>query len=155
MRRKSYFAFVIVGLLAWIATGCGADAGPPGPRALDPAVDICEYCHMTVDDPGRAAQWVEPGGRRLLFDEPGCLVAWLQGRSEIAGEAFFGDAEETGWVPAGEVVFVRNGPTTGMGFDIVAYRYREQAERIAGEMGGHVMNWSELLREGVPDGHTH
>jgi hypothetical protein len=110
---------------------------------------------MTVDDPGRAAQWIEPGGRALLFDEPGCLVAWLATRPGVAGEAFFGDAEETGWVPAAEVTFVREGPTTSMGFDIVAYRSRGTAEQVAAEMGGMVLDWKTLLSEGVAGVHVH
>lgn len=146
---------LVVGLLALAGMGCGAAAGPPGPRALDPAVDVCEYCHMTVDDPGRAAQWLEPGGKARLFDEPGCLVAWLEAQPDLPGEAFFGDADETGWVPAAEAIFILNGPSTGMGFDIVAYRSRDRAAQVAREFGGKLMDWTDLLREGVGYGHVH
>ncbi len=119
-----------------------------------PGVDVCEYCHMTVDDHGRAAQWIEPGGKAFLFDEAGCLLAWLQARPGAVGEAFFGDAEETGWVPAAEATFIREGLATGMGFDIVAYRSRAAAEQIAAEMGGRVIDWNALQREGVADVHA-
>lgn len=134
--------------------GCAGASGPPTPREIVAGVDVCEYCHMTVDDPGWAAQWLEPGGKTLLFDEPGCLVAWLAAHPGEQGEAYFGDAEGTGWIPAAEAVFVRGGASTGMGFDIVAYRSREAADRLAAELGGDVLDWSAFVREGVAHVHA-
>jgi copper chaperone NosL len=145
----------LVAILVLVGVGCAGAAGPPEPREIMVGVDVCEYCHMTVDDPGRAAQWIEPGGKALLFDEPGCLVAWLQADPGRPGEAFFGDAEETGWVPAGDVTFILDGPGTGMGFDIVAYRSPAAARQVAGETGGRVVDWQALLREGVSGVHGH
>lgn len=155
MKRVRWSSRALAGALVLLVIGCAGAAGPPMPREIVGGVDVCEYCHMTVDDPGRAAQWLEPGGRALLFDEPGCLVAWLAARPGAAGEAFFGDAEGTGWVPADDVSFIRGGPGTGMGFDVVAYRSAAMAQRVAAEMGGRVVDWEELLREGVASGHEH
>jgi nitrous oxide reductase accessory protein NosL len=146
---------LLAGVMALSVAACAGAAGAPGPRDFEIGVDVCEYCHMAVDDPGRAAQWVEPGGRRLFFDEPGCLVAWLQARPGHVGEAFFGDAEDTGWVPAAEVAFIREGPGTGMGFDVVAYRSPDAARQVAAETGGRVVGWHDLLREGVASVHGH
>lgn len=155
MQRSSWLILLVAGVLALTGAGCAGSAGPPGPREFVAGVDVCEYCHMTVDDGGRAAQWLEPGGRAILFDEPGCLVAWLKANPDAVGEAFFGDAEETGWVPAAEASFIRDGVGTGMGFDVVAYRSRAAAERIAGELGARVVDWELLVREGVARVHGH
>jgi copper chaperone NosL len=155
MVRVQQVVRVLAGALLLQAIGCAGAAGPPLPREIVMGVDVCEYCHMTVDDPGRAAQWLEPGGKALLFDEPGCLVAWSQARPGAAGEAFFGDAEGTGWILAAEACFIREGPGTGWGFDIVAYRSADAAQRVAAEMGGRVVSWQLLLTEGVAHGHEH
>lgn len=156
MRVRQGLRVLVGALLLQVLGGCAAGAaGPPSPRELVAGVDVCEYCHMMVDEPGRAAQWLEPGGKALLFDEPGCLVAWLLARPEAAGEAFFGDAGGTGWIPAAEASFIREGPGTGMGFDIVAYRSAEAARHVAAEMGGRVVAWRQLLSEGVAHGHEH
>lgn len=155
-RRSSVAGLKVLAVLALLAMpGCAAGGGAPTPREIVQGVDVCEYCHMTVDDPGRAAQWLEPGGRVLLFDEPGCLVAWLASRPGVEGEAYVGDAGETGWIPAHEAAFIVGGPATSMGFDIVAYRSRDAAERVAAEIGGKVLDWQGLLDEGVSNGHRH
>jgi len=138
-----------------LGVACAGETGPPAPREIVFGVDVCEYCHMSVDDLELAAQWVEPGGRARPFDEPGCLVAWLQAEPSRPGAGFVADADGTGWVPVEEASFVRGGPATSMGFDIRAYRSREAAERAAAETGGTVMDWETLRREGVRDAHTH
>lgn len=146
-------ALLIAGGL--LAAACGGEAGPPAPRELMLGVDVCEYCHMSVDDPGLAAQWVEPGGKRIVFDEPGCLVAWLREHPGRTGEAFVADAEGGGWMPVAEASFVRDGPTTSMGFNVRAYRSGETAARVAEETGGVVRDWTTLLEEGVRHAHAY
>lgn len=130
--------------------GCAA-AGTPSPREIRAGEDSCEYCHMSVDDPSRAAQWVAGGGGVRMFDEPGCLVAWLQRSPGVDGRAFFADASDGGWVAAEAAVFVRGAARTGMGFNILAYR----DPAMARDAGGEILSWQQLLEEGVQDAHAH
>src|SRR5690606_17455236 len=88
-----------------LAAACGGTSGPPAPRDVVLGVDVCEYCHMSVDEPDFAAQWVAADGRKLVFDEPGCLLAWLDDHAGAKGTAFVADAEGTGWLPATEASF--------------------------------------------------
>lgn len=141
-------------VLPLLGAGCAA-AGAPHPREIRPGEDACEYCHMAVDDPARAAQWVAFGGRALTFDEPGCLLAWLERNPGATGAPFVADEAGSGWIPAEEATFVRGGTETGMGFGIVAYRSADAAGAAAAERGGEVRSWADLLREGVADAHAH
>ena len=138
-----------------LAAACGGTSAPPAPRDVVLGVDVCEYCHMSVDEPDFAAQWVAADGRKLVFDEPGCLLAWLDDHAGAKGTAFVADAEGTGWLPATEASFVHGGVSTAMGFDIRAFRSRDAAEKVAAETGGAVRDWATLISKGVGNAHTH
>lgn len=145
MNRRAWW------LLAGLAlSACAAAAEVPAPREIRPGEDVCANCHMAVDDGARAAQWVERDGRVRTFDEPGCLVAWLERNPAATGAPFVGDAAGGGWVAAAEAWFVHGGARTEMGFDVVAYR----DEAVAGAAGGVVMSWEDLRAEGVEHAHA-
>lgn len=136
-------------LVASLLMACTAGV-EQGPREVTLGVDACEYCHMTVDDPLRAAQWVSGDGRILTFDEPGCLVAWLQRHPDAEGRAFVADAETGEWLSAQDAVYHLGATRTGMGFDIVSY-----ADGADLPTSGELLRWDELLTRGVRDAHAY
>ena len=140
-------------LLIFLVSGCAA-AAAPAPREIRADEDVCAYCHMGVDDPARAAEWVEPSGRVHTFDEPGCLLAWMERNPDAAGAPFVADEAGSGWIAAPDALYVRGGAETGMGFGIVAYRDPAEARAAAAERGGEVRSWNALLEEGVADAHA-
>jgi copper chaperone NosL len=150
MVRSAMVAFAAAGLM-----GCAGAPQPPAPREIAVGVDACRYCHMAIDAPERAAQWIGEDGRVLVFDEPGCLVAWLEGQPGARGTAFFAAAEDGRWIAASDAWFVRGGARTDMGFDVVAYGDVAAAERAAAAHGGSVEDWETLMRQGVEHGHPH
>ena len=144
----------VAGALLLAVAGCGGDAVAGQPREIAVGVDACGYCHMSVDDVERAAQWVPATGPAVTFDEPGCLVAWLQRNPGAAGRAWVADGAGGGWVPAEEGAYLVGRVRTGMGFDVVAYAAgADAAEQLDGE-AGEVLSWTELLERGVVDAHA-
>ena len=145
-----------IGGLALLAlAACSAAGGVPRPRDVQAGADACEYCHMQVDDVSMAAQFVEAAGRVRMFDEPGCLVAWMADHPETVGAGFVADAAGGGWVPAEQAAWVRRGAKTGMGFDLVTFRDATAAEARARVAGGTVVSWQAVVREGVGHAHAH
>jgi len=145
-----------IGGVALVAlAACSAAGGVPRPRDVQAGADACEYCHMQVDDVSMAAQFVEAAGRVRMFDEPGCLVAWMEDHPEAVGTAFVADAAGGEWVPAELAVWVRHGAKTGMGFDLVTFRDPADAAARARASGGTVVDWRTVVREGVGDAHAH
>lgn len=133
-----------------VAAACAGTAAERVPRDLAWEVDVCEYCHMSVDDPLRAAQWIPQEGPILTFDEPGCLIAWLQRNPGAVGRAYVADGQSGEWVSARDAVYVVGGVRTGMGFDVVSYA-REGGAKETGEL----LHWDELMARGVRDAHAH
>lgn len=150
---RRMLALRLAGLLviAALLLACGSTASPR-PRDVTLGVDACDYCHMTVDDVSRAAQWVPVSGRALLFDEPGCLLAWLARNPSAEGEAFVALEPDGAWITADSAVFLGGALRTGMGFDVVAMDPAAAGERAE---GGELLTWTELRRKGVGDAHAH
>ena len=87
-------------VLAACAIACGG--GPPPPVAIDPAHDACAECRMLISDVHFGAQIVAPGEEPRLFDDIGCLRAYLKGHaSSREATAFVVDHLSGAWVPAG------------------------------------------------------
>lgn len=149
---RSPGAALVAGVLLALAVGAACAGSPEGPRSVAVGLDACAGCHMLVDDTTRAAQWVEEGGRILVFDEPGCLVAWLEDHPGAVGRAWVADAVHGAWTPAEDAAFLRDAVATSMGYEVVAYADAEAARARAAEHGGRVQGWRELLDEGVRPG---
>ena len=144
----------LTAVLIGAAGGCAGEGLAGAPRDIVADVDACEFCHMVVDDATRAAQWVPDSGAAVVFDEPGCLVAWLQRHPEGAGTAWMADAGTGQWIPAEAATYLVGSVRTGMGFDVVAYASPAAAETRLDE-GGELIDWPELTRRGVSDAHAH
>lgn len=142
-------------LLAAALAGCASAEAAPSPRDVRPGLDACEYCHMRVDDARMAAQFVEANGRVRMFDEPGCMAAWMKDHADAAGAPFVADAAGGGWIAAEDAHWVRGAAGTPMGFGLAAFRDRADAEARAAARGGTVAPWETILAEGVEHGHAH
>jgi copper chaperone NosL len=141
--------------LALALAACASADAAPRPREVAYGVDACEQCHMSVDDPGLAAEWLEPGGAAHKFDQPGCLVAWLAAHPSSRGTGFVRDYGGDGWVRADSATYVIGGRKSDMGFSVTAFRARAHADARAAEIHGRTAGWAAIRKEGVPDAHAH
>jgi copper chaperone NosL len=141
--------------LALALAACATADAAPRPREVAYGVDACEQCHMSVDDPALAAEWLEPGGTAHKFDQPGCLVAWLAAHPSASGIGFVRDYAGGGWVRADSAVYVLGGRKTDMGYGVTAFPARSAAEARAASVNGRTLDWATLRKEGVPDAHAH
>ena len=147
-------ALILIATGIGVASGCARDGLARAPRDIVADVDACEFCHMAVDDATRAAQWVPVSGAALVFDEPGCLVAWLRRHPDATGTGWVADGETGEWIEAEAATYLAGSVRTGMGFDVVAYESRAAAAaRLVDE--GELIDWPELTRRGVSDAHAH
>ena len=91
-----------------------------GPRPIAWGKEPCAHCRMLIGEAAYAAQVVLRDGSAKSFDDPGCLLRYLD--EAPAGEVverYFHHGRAPRWLRAPEVVFVHGGPTP-MGFGLVA-----------------------------------
>ncbi len=110
MRRRKFFAIVL--------SLCASSACQGGDGPVDPVwgKQPCAHCAMLVSDARFAAQALEPDGTRSYFDDIGCLILWLEDKSQTRAWAHDGASRQ--WLDAEKATY-RTGEKTPMDFGVV------------------------------------
>ncbi|HJS47697.1 MAG TPA: hypothetical protein VJ773_06915, partial [Gemmatimonadales bacterium] len=138
MNGRSSVRRALLGALAALA--CSA----PGPRAVALGEEDCAGCHMTVVDPRFAAEVVTTTGKVFVFDDPGCLVRFLEDGGMPAAEVhslWMADylAPEQ-WLDVGEAVFLASPELrTPMAGNVAALRPGPAADSLRAALGGELL----------------
>jgi copper chaperone NosL len=68
--------------------------------------EVCAHCKMHVGDPRFASQLQTTEGDVLNFDDPGCLLDYLQSHEISVHGLYFRNHVEDGWLSESEVGFL-------------------------------------------------
>ena len=68
--------------------------------------EVCSHCKMHVGDPRFAAQLQTTKGEVHNFDDPGCLLEYLQSHGLSVHALYFRNHEQDGWLSETEVGFL-------------------------------------------------
>lgn len=134
--------------MALTLAACGGGQPRPVPIVYDE--DACSHCRMAISQPAFAAELVTPGGHVELFDDLGCLAAWLREHPPSAESGLFvADYEGHDWLAAQDAVYLQSPELpTPMSSGLAAFRDRTAAERL--ERKGRLLTWEEVLTEAAP-----
>lgn len=121
----------------------------PAPRPIAYGTDQCAHCHMTIADPRYAAEVVTNTGKVLVFDDIGCLAAFLAagGVSPAAVHSTWAhDYTAPGeWVRTSDLAFLRSDSFhTPMGSGIVALARPASADSLRATAGGERLDWAQV-----------
>src|SRR5690606_20278263 len=96
MRNRRLTMALTLVMAAVISVACGRSEYSA--RAVNEEPDRCAKCNMAVADDAHATQLVMKDGRTLMFDDIGCMYAWLaeHGDGEV-GQAFVRDYSGLQW----------------------------------------------------------
>jgi nitrous oxide reductase accessory protein NosL len=146
MYRSSLKFFLILPLL-FISTSV-----PPG-AAEKPKPTVCKQCDRNIGETNKKfAVYVMQGIEPSSFDDTGCTILWRSNECAMRQSAFDDNAvvhdhayEEP--VPAEKALYAAgSGIKTSMGYDVLAFNCREQAEKFASVHGkASVLRYNELL----------
>lgn len=127
-----------------------AACGRPGPQPIAWGAQECDWCHMAVVQPAFAAQLVLRTGKAYVFDDPGCLAAFVREGSVAA------DAVHSLWVQdyldpdapplrVEDAVFLRSDALrTPMDHRLAALRPGPRADSLRAALGGELVGWGEV-----------
>ena len=116
-RRPARRAVAALGLACAMAlASCGPAEGPQ-PIVFDR--EPCAHCRMLISEPRFAAQLQDEDGRVASFDDPGCLLAYLEARRPPVRALWFHHVREDRWL-SGETVAFEAGQSTPMGYGLGA-----------------------------------
>ncbi len=140
------WALAALVLLFWVAA-CGGGAPADGPPEVRYGEDVCDECHMIINDARFAAAYRTVGGDVRRFDDIGDMVVYYIRTGEEVAAFWVHDYGTKAWVRAEEAVFVRSPSVqTPMGHGFVAFAGRDDAETFVAQHGGEVMGFEELLK---------
>jgi copper chaperone NosL len=136
---------LLAALAILVAAGCAKK-----PQAIVYGTDACEFCAMTITNDRYGAVIVTEKGRTLKFDAVECML-----QSRMPGEKFADTGVHAWYVvdyvargtlvkATGAAFLVSPALPSPMGAGITAFGNRTDAERIAAEKGGEVMDWEAV-----------
>ncbi|HHY28115.1 MAG TPA: nitrous oxide reductase [Desulfitobacterium dehalogenans] len=142
---------VLIILLCLSLIGCSAGKVAGTPREIDPTIDICPVCRMSVIDEHFAAQIIDSQGRVEIFDDIGCMSIFMRrletGEKDSIIASYVKDFESMEWLSAQEAFYVQGRIDTPMSFGIVAFAVEGAAQKFAEEVGGKQMTWEQVQTE--------
>lgn len=113
---------VVLGLVGFGALLLRAQRAPEGPQPIIWDKEACAHCRMHIGLPWMAAQVQLSDGRVLNFDDPGCLLLWLE-RSATAPRAVYVHHHQTdSWLTREQAAFVEVAESP-MGFNLGAVEH--------------------------------
>jgi copper chaperone NosL len=84
-----------------------------GDTAVEPVwgKQACAHCAMVLSDRRFGAQFVAEQGDRFFFDDPGCMVLFLEDRGVPHPRAWVRDAESGRWLDAQAARYAAGAPS--------------------------------------------
>jgi len=120
-----------------------------GPQAIDPGVDHCYSCKMTISDVRFGAEIVTRKGKIYKFDDMHCLLSFLRSNmiekeqaldvylTNYSGDHQLINAKEAMMLKADDL-------RSPMGGNIAAFNNKDSMAGVMKKFPGNTINWSEL-----------
>lgn len=141
------FGVLVLVLPGLLLAGCANSKIEP--QAIDPTIDICTSCKMSIVDMHFAAQCIDGIGQPINFDDIGCMALYIRrlgpGGEQGLKAIYVKDFNTTEWLPAKEAHYVQGRINTPMNFGIIALAREESARDFAKRIGGKELTWEEVL----------
>lgn len=123
-----------------------------GPQTINPGVDNCYFCKMTISDIRFAAEIVTKKGKVYKFDDMHCLLTFL--RSDMIGKEQVGDVYVTSYSGGHPLINVKdalllkaNDLRSPMGGNIAAFDNRDSMAFVMKKYPGNTYTWNELSKQ--------
>jgi copper chaperone NosL len=134
------------------AAGLAASCATPAPRSIAYGAEACRHCHMTIADARFAAELVTVKGMVFVFDDVGCLAAFVASGKVPASDIhsiWVNDfLRPDSMLSARDAVYLKvDSLQTPMGSHLVALRSADAA-RMRGLLGGDLVSWEHLEYRG-------
>ncbi|MCC5803597.1 nitrous oxide reductase accessory protein NosL [Rossellomorea vietnamensis] len=152
--RRVILISLMIGIGLMIS-GCGkADLSP---REINPEVDTCVVCNMSIVHEDYAAQAVLSNGDKLIFDDVGCLVQYAIDQQEDAiGASYVKEYETEEWIDSTKAFYVYHQDFwTPMSYGVLAFSTKDKAEAFIDKEGKGTLMTPEDLKDHKWGVHPH
>lgn len=144
MRWMALIGVTVLILLA----GCGKDQSFE-PQEINPDIDACVVCNMSVAHTEYATQLILQDGTVHKFDDIGCMMDYIDndGKSQEIAKKYVRDTETGEWIELEKAVFAYHPDYwTPMAFGVLSFKNEQAAESFIASQGtGELMTYEQLL----------
>lgn len=142
MKKRMMTASVLAASL--LLGACGSKTYEA--RDINPAIDICKICNMTVANEKYAGQVVLKNGDYEVFDDIGCLMTYYNDKTnDDIGAAFVKNFSGDKWVEASKAVYVSGDDImTPMSYGVVAFETTAEAQQFMEKEGGSIVTFDDV-----------
>jgi copper chaperone NosL len=121
----------------------------PAPRLIAYGEEACRHCHMTIADPRFAAELVTTTGKVYVFDDVGCLTAFVHRGpvppSQVHGLWVYDYLQPDSLLDARQALYLRvDSLATPMASHLAALRAGAAADSLRARLGGTFLTWDRL-----------
>ncbi|WP_050613850.1 nitrous oxide reductase accessory protein NosL [Bacillus testis] len=120
------------------------------PEKINPEVDICEICNMSISEENYATQLISKDGDVYKFDDIGCMYEFVEKDKRIAdkdiAKQYVRDMENGKWLESKDAYYAYHSDFwTPMAYGVVSFENEEKAKRYIEKQGkGEVFNFEQL-----------
>ncbi len=132
----------------WVMGGLVACSGasPDQPPKIRYGEDMCDECKMLISEARFAAAYITENGDVRRFDDIGGMFVYHQKHMEPVARYWVHDYKTSIWIRGDQAVYVHSpNIQTPMGYGVVAFKNRSDAESFASEKGGKILTLQDLL----------
>lgn len=136
-------------LLVLLLAACGKEQSFE-PVKINPEVDVCEICNMSIAEENYAAQLLSKDGDVYKFDDIGCMYEFINKDKKIAKEdiakQYVRDMESGKWLEANKAHYAYDKDFwTPMAYGVVVFQKQEEANNYIKEQGkGELYDFKQL-----------
>lgn len=102
---------------------------------------------MTVADTRFTAEAISTTGKIIVFDDVGCLAAWLgENSAPVASSWVTSFVDRRTWLRADSAVYLQTDSLrTPMASGLIALRAGRESDSVHTAMGGALLSWRDVL----------
>jgi len=132
--------------LGFVLASCRQAVDITRPPEIMYGQDVCDQCNMIISEEKYAAAFWTSDGQAHRFDDIGGMLEFHAAHVEEVASFWVHDWLSSEWISAEKAFFVMDsGVTTPMGYGIVAFAAREDADALAyGQSNSRVLTFDEL-----------
>lgn len=159
MVRSSIVLLFVVALA--VLAGCAQGSSTPAAPEIHFGEDVCADCNMIISDPRFASAYayeIEPGRyESLAFDDIGDMLGHARNHPEnTVVNWWVHDYYSEEWIDATTAIYVASeNIQSPMGHGVAAFAQQADAETLAQEMEGEILDWDKVRVHLAMAGHPH
>ncbi len=133
--------------LPFVLSACGGDeASGEEPPSINLGRTACNRCGMLISEERFASGIVDKDGKAVVFDDAGEMVMTIQEEGLNDRRAWVHGSPSIEWIDASDAWYaVTMEIPTPMGTGVFPFDTEAGATEFAGEHGGDVYSWDDLL----------